>query len=817
MLATQDSIYIEEVDDLLTEIDVLLNEVTYEVFPPGFVSTLDTLSSRLVLEGSRTSSIIRDNLAILMVNSSPQNGFRGLRIVSTGSNTFSDESFEYITVKDPSHLTPDASDAVVYLPERFLDVTGRISFVVLRDDRNYGQFNLQDDRPFITSRIVSVNLPGEQSDDDLTSFYFKDIVHTDGMYADEVKCVSWVQVLASLPGIWTQTFCESIRPTEAGMLHRCDCSITPHTAIYLDLSSVTTTTEATTMETTEDLTITDTIDLTTTTDVTPELTEIELRILLIIEEIKELLGKGDSIYIIDVDDILDEINDLLGIEEDVVFPGELLTLLDDLGTRIHLNGTLTDMIVKDNIAFLAADVGHFNPVIGLRVATREVEAFMTEAFEFLVDVNISHLLAKRTEAVVDLPRSVLDSPRRISFVVFLTNRAFQYEGANVINSRVISINVVNLTQFDNEVVKLHFRPMEEPERETKRSCGYWQFQPDGSGYWSQEGCIFVSSTSSFLLDTCLCDHLTHFAEILIPRPRFSESDERILELLSIIGCGLSIFGVTLIATTAFLFNTWRSVFRNRMWLQLCVALLILSLCFLLVAFVKYDQYSFSCLVTGVVLHYSLLASFCWMLVVAIIAYFDMVAVQYTIANFSSIPNKLLITSGFSWAAPAVVIAILLLISPKSYVRRFEEMAPSGSFCYPSGLALWLSVYAPIAIILVVNFLVFIYTIGHVTWSMRNRNLGKQKMDSMQEAIRCARIGLVLMFLFGLPWIFGLFAYKVICAYVFTVTVTTQGFLLFLFIVCGNNDTRNMWYNKIKFTTKYRRRYSQRTMQSENPY
>lgn len=344
--------------------------------------------------------------------------------------------------------------------------------------------------------------------------------------------------------------------------------------------------------------------------------------------------------------------------------------------------------------------------------------------------------------------------------------------------------------FCQQVIDIHLMPIEgQLERNQSRSCAYWQFNDDNSGSWSQEGCTFIRATQSGRLDTCRCDHLTHFAEILVPRTVFSPENEAALEILSIIGCCVSILGLLLVGLTAVLFRSWRRDYSNKIWLQLCISILILSICFLVVVFAQFQENDILCLLTGVALHYSVLSSFCWMLVAAVLSYRRLVLVFSRDAS-----HKLLRASAFAWGAPCAVVGILLSVAPQSYAGQFEDKSPSGAFCYPSGLALWLTVYAPITLMLLANWTLFVLIVRSVFGTRRPQNHGH---SGANEAFRCASVSCLLVFLFGLPWLFGLFSFNVVCAYFFTILVTFQGFVLFFFFVLGNKKTRDLWLNKLK--------------------
>ncbi|XP_021188434.3 uncharacterized protein LOC110374861 isoform X1 [Helicoverpa armigera] len=513
----------------------------------------------------------------------------------------------------------------------------------------------------------------------------------------------------------------------------------------------------------------------------------------VMDDLENLIN-NDSVPVLveDIRTAFDQVDELLAENVDLNIPGELLHLLDGIGSRLDLDGSENATTVRDNIALLVTNAEPDQPVRGLRIAARDQDVFTDDAFEIIRDdFDTSHLQSDNNEAVVVLPESVSATTRRISFVAFRNDRAFHSKSARefAVNSRVLSVNVENLTEFDDgEYVDIHFTSLGGgPDRNQSRACAFWHFLENGQGYWSQEGCTFIRATRPGRLDTCRCDHLTHFAEILVPRTVFSEQNEKALEIISIVGCCLSMFGLVMIGITAVLFRSWRRDFSNKIWLQLCVAIFILIVCFFIILFAKFDSYNIPCMLVGVLLHYSVLASFCWMVVAGVVSYRRLVLVFSREAS-----HKLLRAAAFSWGAPCGVVGVLLSVAPHSYAGRFEDKVPTGTFCYPSGLGLWLAVYMPIAVMLLANWTLFALIVRSVFASRRIQRHG----DS-NEALRCASVSCLLVFLFGLPWIFGLFAFNVVLAYFFAFTATFQGFVLFIFFVVGNKKTRDLWLNKLK--------------------
>ncbi|KAI8435381.1 hypothetical protein MSG28_003699 [Choristoneura fumiferana] len=398
--------------------------------------------------------------------------------------------------------------------------------------------------------------------------------------------------------------------------------------------------------------------------------------------------------------------DVLLDAEELEFPCTMLHALDALGGRADLNGSQAVTTARHNVAVVMADSAPAHPVRGLRIAANDY-GFSDDSFEiFHGDVDTNILSSDNSEAVVNLPQSLSETSRRISFVVFRSNRAFVRHDRNdqyVVNSRVISVNVENFTQMnEGEVIDIHFKPsIHNPVRNMTRACAYWHFTDNGTGYWSQEGCSFISSASG-LLDTCRCTHLTHFAEVLVPKAVFSEENEKALKIIS-----------------------------------------------KLVLIFARDP-----------------------------------------------PRKLLKASAFSWFCPLAIVTILVAVSPESYVKKFEDKVPSAAFCYPSGLSLWLSVYTPIALIVLTNWILFALIIRSVFATSKI-----QKHGDSSELFRRASVSCLLVFLFGLPWVFGLFAYNIVAAYLFTFTTSYQGFVLFIFFVIVNTKTRDLWLNKLHMKKK----------------
>lgn len=68
---------------------------------------------------------------------------------------------------------------------------------------------------------------------------------------------------------------------------------------------------------------------------------------------------------------------------DLNIPGQLLHLLDGIGSRLELGGSENATTIRNNIALLVSDAVPEMPVKGLRIAARDNDSFYEGAFEIL--------------------------------------------------------------------------------------------------------------------------------------------------------------------------------------------------------------------------------------------------------------------------------------------------------------------------------------------------------------------------------------------------------------------------------------------------
>ncbi|XP_063821445.1 uncharacterized protein LOC135071614 isoform X2 [Ostrinia nubilalis] len=731
--------------------------------PSDLLHLLDQLASTAILDGEARAIKVRNNVALMMADATPDNPVRGVRVLATtdarGTDVFTNATFDFLEGElTSSELLSSESEAVVYLPESVTREARRICFVAFRNERAF-----QSDYS-VNSRVFSVNV------ENLTHFERGEVK----MYYESCETEPVMSVNETLNAAHNKTVKDGL------------VVYFPNYGDNVCAANIDCYVDAETSEQTLTLNVTD------CTYVHDRLYKLIVypkdRVGSVLENLNHLLEKESlSITSEGVHSVFDQVDVLMddGSKEEI--PGELLHGLDEIGTRFELERNHTDVLVRNNIAVLVADSTPDLRLRGMRIVATAHDAFTQDAFEFITEENEDFLdkVSDKNEAIVLLPHSATAVERRISLVAFRTNRSFTNDHSCQLNSKVLSVNVNNFTEFENdEVIEIYLNPWKRKHRRNQtRACAYWHFNENGTGFWSQEGCTLTKARQEDALDLCQCNHLTHFAEILINKNVFEELDENLLEIISIIGCSFSIFGIFMIALTAAFFKSWRENESNKIWLHLCSAVFILDVCFLLAVFVDFDDHIVGCVVVGASLHYSVLATFCWMLVVSILSYRKLVLVFNT-----DLPCKLLLTALFAWGFPLLVIGILFSVDPNAYLARFEDMTPNGKFCYPKGIAFWTAVFAPMAAMWFVNWILY----AIILRSMFETKKNIRRHSSSKETLRCASVSCLLAFLCGIPWVFGFFAYNIVAAYLFTITVSFQGFVLFLFFIVGNKNTRGLW-------------------------
>ncbi|XP_028411938.1 adhesion G-protein coupled receptor G6-like [Dendronephthya gigantea] len=190
-----------------------------------------------------------------------------------------------------------------------------------------------------------------------------------------------------------------------------------------------------------------------------------------------------------------------------------------------------------------------------------------------------------------------------------TTRTFGRLNSLVISGRIKGLSVQNL----NNAVHFALSSIEEGDTNSTL-CSYWNFTI-GTGNWSQEGCQFEGVLNDGRV-LCSCNHLTNFAMLMDVYPGEKTVHDRILGVVSYVGCALSLVGLTFTIITILILRELRTQLPSQILLNFCIALSLTIVVFLAAAEESKTSSLAGCRTAAIALHYFLLAAFLWMAVEA---------------------------------------------------------------------------------------------------------------------------------------------------------------------------------------------------------
>lgn len=379
-----------------------------------------------------------------------------------------------------------------------------------------------------------------------------------------------------------------------------------------------------------------------------------------------------------------------------------------------------------------------------------------------------------------------------------------------VNSRVVSVSVPGYGVNLPFPIPLLFKTLKGTSQQTK-TCAFWDFDyvkisPATSfSAWSEEGCRKSGRTRDLSgeLNVCLCSHLTHFAQLVLgyfPGPEevgdaVSIRHGEALEVITVVGCVLSMVGVFGILITAVVFKSWRTKPGSKVLIQLTLALGLEKFTIGVLPIVDSVQYPIPCITVGAILHYSVLAEFSWMLITAWLQFKRYV----TVLGVTRPPRFLLKAAAFAWGVPLAIVSIVLGIDYRVYMPTPDS---GRNFCQISGIAQYVGLLGPVVTVICLNVFLFVRVIYSILGT-RGKEPHLEKDRSL--VIAQVRIAIMLFFLLGITWIFGLAAKMgggLIFSYLFAITAALQGLVLFLFFIICDPTTRNLWYSLIKAKRKF---------------
>ncbi|XP_038060133.1 adhesion G-protein coupled receptor D1-like, partial [Patiria miniata] len=371
---------------------------------------------------------------------------------------------------------------------------------------------------------------------------------------------------------------------------------------------------------------------------------------------------------------------------------------------------------------------------------------------------------------------MLQGNDNLSFTTLLTRKG------NLIHERLsrrqpASHVIVHSLQVSGQIVSvpvtLQLKLLQERKPNEEPVCAFLD-ESKRSGEWSTVGCYVDKNKDTSSSISCKCNHTTSFAVLMqLQDFEISEADEKALEVLTYLLCGLSIMGLM---TTLSVFMALRSLLKSErvtIHMNLSVALIVAH--FLLLVSGMAAKQQVVCRIVAILMHYFFLAVFCWMLVEGAHLYFQIVRV------FSNGMDKKKTYMVIGWGTPSVVVII-------SAASRWDDYVNYDS-CWLSmeSNVIWAFVGPALAIIMV-NVIVLVMVVRIiVTSAAANKD---KEYDHVKAGLKGS---LFLLPILGLTWVFGVLSMDpntLVFQYLFVIFNALQGVFIFLIYCAFNSEVRS---------------------------
>ncbi|XP_067132700.1 adhesion G protein-coupled receptor L4-like isoform X1 [Centruroides vittatus] len=499
---------------------------------------------------------------------------------------------------------------------------------------------------------------------------------------------------------------------------------------------------------------------------------------------------------LDVNDNVYEVGD-----EDGIVTKKLVQVVDTFASNVKLSPgekveffTPNIVIVASNPSDVSGDGLAFSPDPGRRKRNAH----------FLLNSQIPGITLPNQ--VFNLAKQIIKDIR-VKFVSYKNDKFFRSRKYNKTRCRntelchelktfpdrqvlQASINNISISNLTDPVV--YAIPTDNKQ---KYLCVYWN---DHEREWSLDGLITNQTENKTF---CFSNHLTAFSVLLDPTPYMviPKQHEKVLSIISYIGCALSLTGLFLTILTYSLFGCLHRDHSGKILLNLCISLALMNVSFLLGSHHNSPKHGHSvCLSVAILTHYFLLTSLAWMCVEAVNMY------QLLIHVFASAETHFLLKRFIlAWGGPFVIVSIAAGIDINQYSNQNEYcmLSPSNPYIY------YISFLGPSCVILLANLIVFVM-VTKVLFTPRMTTSIHMNRNGYTVTAAQVRGAFTVMVLLGVTWIFGAFAVgeaKLVFQYLFCIANSLQGFLIFIVRCLHYHEARNAWLQLFQTGTlkKYR--------------
>nr|XP_054764191.1 uncharacterized protein LOC129270881 isoform X1 [Lytechinus pictus] len=461
-------------------------------------------------------------------------------------------------------------------------------------------------------------------------------------------------------------------------------------------------------------------------------------------------------------------------------------------------------IIEPNIAAEVLDVTADEISQGFTVymsATPDGDSISGDDFQVEEGDQTTQLEVLQAEATLLLPptlgNKLTGSTGRLVITIHLDTALFrdreltelnenQTEFGRELNSRIIGAAVDNEEIEDLEQpVVLSFTPIN--PNGTNATCVSYNFTEKR---WSTRGCRKTSNESTDRI-TCECDHLTNFGILMdiYGGEGLSAQADFILEIISYVGCCMSIWGLAITILTYASNKKLRDRKPNQILLSLSASLLCLYIVFLVMISVDTERGveeipPLPCCILAGFLHYFTLTSLFWMAVEGYNMYILFVRVLNTY-----LPRFLRKASLFAWGTPMLIVGITGGASRQYYAQT--------DFCFLRFWPLIGGLLIPIGLIMIFNFVIFVRVILRLNKTIKGKQLDKTEK---RQRLRRFQNAVCILILMGLTWAVGYLsiiqpAAEVVQG-VFTILNSLQGYFIFMLYCVRQPQVRRAWRSQL---------------------
>ncbi|XP_056095641.1 adhesion G-protein coupled receptor G2 [Rhinichthys klamathensis goyatoka] len=516
----------------------------------------------------------------------------------------------------------------------------------------------------------------------------------------------------------------------------------------------------------------------------------------------EILLSGPNVSLALANTSVNIVNNLLDVPVDVITPfsNRAISIVDTVGLKLVVSET-SQSILSQSLALAVKKVDGAN--------FQETSFYLMDAGNLQIRSNpgletedIAFRVGSTTLGSVTLPASLTQNltedqkqlASRVQFNFFQKSSFFQDKslGGRKLNSGILGCSVANLSisglQKDVLVTIRNTKPIPSGY---EASCVFWDFTFNGSsGGWNSSGCRVLNSSDEET--QCACNHLTSFGILLdISKTPIPPEHLIILTYITNIGCGISAVFLSITLLTYLAFGKLRKDIPSKILIQLCLALLLLNLVFLLDSWLAlYPDALGLCISTAFFLHYFLLASFTWMALEAVHMYLAIVKV------FNTYISRFMLKIGFvGWGIPLIVVIIVIAINENNYglvtYGKYVDGA-TDDFCWiKKEVVFYVAVVPYFCLVFLLNFTMFIVVMIQLCRIKKQNPHNVQNRSGWQEVRSVAGLSVLL----GLTWAFAFFAWgpvNLAFMYLFAIFNTLQGLFIFVFHCAMKENVRRQW-------------------------